>query len=103
MSEEPRSPQWVRCAKCQHEWIGMYVPMHIADATRVMKNMTCPMCANNKTVMGIDTPPSSPDYSEGLRRVLLECNVYLSRSDQEAIHSGSWLHREIKTALLGRR
>lgn len=35
----------VECISCGHAWIGLYTPMPIADAARVMKNLMCPMCA----------------------------------------------------------
>ncbi len=40
-----RLPLIVVCKPCGHFWIGMYTPMPMADAARVMHNLTCPMCA----------------------------------------------------------
>lgn len=42
---EPREPLWVICHDCHHSWIGMYLPLPIADAATVMKKLCCPMCA----------------------------------------------------------
>jgi hypothetical protein len=39
----------VTCQPCGQVWIGMYTPMPIKDAARVMKNLTCPMCAANSS------------------------------------------------------
>lgn len=42
--EDGVNPQSVRCAECQHVWIGFYLPQPISVAARIMKNLTCPKC-----------------------------------------------------------
>jgi len=43
--DTPKQAMTVTCVKCEHAWIGLYLPMPISDAARVMKNLTCPQCA----------------------------------------------------------
>jgi len=45
MNDLARNPCKVRCTKCGHHWIGLYLPILIDDAAKIMKNLTCPMCA----------------------------------------------------------
>lgn len=42
---EARQALRVRCKACDHTWVGLYLPMPMADAARVMGKLTCPMCA----------------------------------------------------------
>lgn len=42
---ETRKPQWVRCAECGHEWIGLYMPIDVRSLTRIVRGMHCPSCA----------------------------------------------------------
>lgn len=41
---EPRRPVPFWCSACQHEWVGMYLPLPIDDACRCMSRATCPNC-----------------------------------------------------------
>lgn len=44
----------VTCKPCGHAWIGLYTPMPLKEAARVMSKLTCPMCAadSSKIVSG---------------------------------------------------
>ena len=46
------TPVTVKCSNCDHQWIGLYLPMPISDAAKVMKNLTCPQCACTKIMIG---------------------------------------------------
>lgn len=48
---EAKNPVWVECDKCQHRFIGLYLPMALSDAANVMKRLTCPMCANSRILL----------------------------------------------------
>lgn len=55
--EEPKTPQWVKCKPCGHQWIGLYLPMIARDAARVMGRLTCPMCAAGANQCFPTNPP----------------------------------------------
>jgi hypothetical protein len=59
--DQVRKPTRVQCKKCEHTWIGFYLPMPISDAVRVMKNLTCPMCAAGAKHIRIFGTESKPD------------------------------------------
>ena len=42
---EGRSPQWVRCSDCGHEWIWLYMPIEVSRLSKIVKGMCCPSCA----------------------------------------------------------
>lgn len=44
-----RTAMHVRCKECGHVWIGLYLPMLITDAARVLNSLHCPMCAGDAT------------------------------------------------------
>ena len=46
--DEPKNPMWVTCGKCSHYWIGLYLPMPITEAAKIMGRLTCPKCGNTK-------------------------------------------------------
>lgn len=39
-----RVPQWLKCMKCSHIWIAIYIPMELGLWTRRMKHVFCPNC-----------------------------------------------------------
>lgn len=50
--DKPTNPQQVKCADCNHVWIGFYLPQPISIAAKIMKNLCCPMCgAGSKRIM----------------------------------------------------
>lgn len=46
MSEETREPNWVKCGKCSHIWIGAYLPMEMTTFAKLLKSLRCPNCGN---------------------------------------------------------
>lgn len=60
MSAEAKQSVWVKCTSCSHEWVGMYLPMPINDATEVMRKMCCPMCAADARMIQILVLPTEP-------------------------------------------
>jgi hypothetical protein len=42
--EAERKPFNVTCGKCQHSWPALYTPMEMGAASRVLKDLRCPMC-----------------------------------------------------------
>lgn len=50
MAEE-RTPFYVHCAKCSHQWVVAYMPMP-AEMFGKFKNARCPMCAAPKPLCG---------------------------------------------------
>ena len=45
--KDVREPVYVRCRGCEHEWIGMYMPMHITRAAAILQGLRCPNCGND--------------------------------------------------------
>lgn len=43
-TDTPTKPQQVKCADCNHVWVGFYLPQPIMTAAKIAKNLTCPMC-----------------------------------------------------------
>lgn len=43
-NELTRQPQWLKCLKCSHVWIGIYLPMELGKYARLMKKAFCPSC-----------------------------------------------------------
>jgi len=51
-TERATNPQQVKCADCEHVWIGFYLPQPISVAAKMMKNICCPKCgAGAKRIM----------------------------------------------------
>lgn len=51
-TEHATNPQHVKCADCDHVWIGLYLPQPISVAAKMMKNLCCPKCgAGAKRIM----------------------------------------------------
>jgi DNA-directed RNA polymerase subunit M/transcription elongation factor TFIIS len=44
---EVREPVFMQCKVCKHEWIGMYLPMHITRAAAILQGLRCPNCGND--------------------------------------------------------
>ena len=44
--KDVREPMFVRCRGCEHEWICMYMPMHITRAASILQGLRCPNCGN---------------------------------------------------------
>ena len=48
-----RTPQYVHCKACQHEWIAVWLPMDAKKAARVLKAAKlCQMCGEPNVAMG---------------------------------------------------
>lgn len=40
-----KRPVEVQCKQCGYKWIGVFLPLPIEDAIRVLQSLCCPMCA----------------------------------------------------------
>jgi DNA-directed RNA polymerase subunit RPC12/RpoP len=65
VEDEPKREMWVTCSNCSHRWIGLYLPMPIREAARVMGRLTCPKCACSKILVKPRTIETTPHTSEG--------------------------------------
>lgn len=36
----------MQCKQCGYTWVGIYLPLPIEDAVRVLQSLCCPMCAS---------------------------------------------------------
>lgn len=45
---DAKKPTYCRCAKCQHVWVAVYVPIAAETFARICKRVTCPMCGEVK-------------------------------------------------------
>lgn len=54
---ENKRPQWVRCGKCDHEWIGLYLPIEVGELSKIVKGMACPSCASDAKEIYMKEPP----------------------------------------------
>lgn len=43
-----KTPLWVRCRTCTHEFIGAYLPMSASSMSAVLGNAHCPACGADK-------------------------------------------------------
>lgn len=48
----PPMPLVVRCAKCRHTWIAVYLSMNVADVARVLAGICCPNCGTKAPEIG---------------------------------------------------
>lgn len=52
MSEDGINPNYVKCADCNHVWIGFYLPQPMAGMAKALKHMFCPKClASSKRIL----------------------------------------------------
>ena len=59
--DQPKQPTWVRCSPCGHVWPGMYTPLPMMDAVKIMKNLCCPKCAaDSKQITLTEAPEKKP-------------------------------------------
>lgn len=47
---EKRSPVYVHCQLCQHEWVPVYTPIEINAFLKALKAASCPMCGKSEHV-----------------------------------------------------
>jgi len=45
-----KTPFWVHCKTCGHEWILLYAPIPMAKFARIAKSPHCPKCHEEKKV-----------------------------------------------------
>ena len=48
-----REPVFMQCRVCKHEWISMYLPMHLTRATAILQGLHCPNCGNESRSISI--------------------------------------------------
>lgn len=67
MTDE-RSPAFVWCGECKHEWAFAYLPLDSRKFLRALRSLCCPMCAAppKKIFMGraTETEPTMLSISE---------------------------------------
>ena len=44
---EDRTPQYVRCGSCDHQWIGFYLPIEVTMLSKIGGGMRCPSCGGD--------------------------------------------------------
>jgi len=54
---DKRQPQWVRCGQCEHEWIGLYMPIEVNKLTKIIRGMACPSCASDSKQIYLTQEP----------------------------------------------
>jgi hypothetical protein len=47
---ERRTPVYLHCRPCDHQWIAAWLPMEMGKFARLMKKATCPMCGKTDGV-----------------------------------------------------
>lgn len=55
-----KHPQHVSCSSCHHVWVGLYLPMPMATAARVLKSLRCPMCGAPSSKLRMAEAPKAP-------------------------------------------
>ncbi|MBN8901376.1 MAG: hypothetical protein J0H57_10120 [Rhodospirillales bacterium] len=71
--EEEKSPVWVNCGECGHEWVLFYTPIAASDVAKFSKSR-CPMCVGKKIFMGRKPVACDPKCDEGkiTRQIVLD-------------------------------
>ena len=54
---EEQKPMMVSCNKCNHRWVGMWLPMQMSKAVAILQSIRCPKCAaTSEHVVAVPDP-----------------------------------------------
>ena len=56
------TPHRAKCVECGHEWVALWLPMAMWDASQVLGSLRCPSCA--APPQRIVTAPGKADSAE---------------------------------------